>query len=431
MRLKFQPEDVTSPAITAEQRLMRAATPRHFPVVAVVAAGVAALALAYGLWLLLTIGRVASFGMVATGAEVFHAPVLSVVEEVRVEPGDRVEADQVIYVLTSDTARAELDGVSESLAQERRVLEVALAQRETLFEDPVQELRDVTTARARLDELGLLVERARAEADDATARRTEQLARAERRVELARMLADDRARRAAVAAKLASQEAALPDEVRRADEAAQRARIELADAEGERDRLAAEVPRGARVDAAELAARDGARDLAEATLAQLEASYTEVKGLREMEKERGIENIRSRITALEARSLHLRKLAGPTEIRALADGVVTEVLVSAGSTVPRDGVVMSVSGTGKVWINAFIPPERARDVKLGDEVAVYPTTGGPMLTGKVTAGGGIQYRIPAALSDRISSPSAVYVRVDLDETRPELIPGNVVKLVIR
>ncbi|HYE05573.1 MAG TPA: HlyD family efflux transporter periplasmic adaptor subunit [Planctomycetota bacterium] len=431
MRLRFQPEDVTSPAVTAEQRQMRAATPRYFPVAGVFAALVAAMALAFGLWALLTAGRVASFGMVATGAEVFHAPVLSVVEEVRVEPGDRVEADQVLYVLTSDSARSELDGVTESLAQERRVLEVALAQRETLFEDPVQELRDVTAARARLDELGLSVERARAAAEDAAARRAEELARAERHVELARVMASDRERRAAAAVKLAAQGAALADEVQRADEAAQRARLELADAIGERDRLAAEVPRGARVDAAEVAARDEARDLAERTLDQLEASYVEVKRLREMEKERGIENIRSRVAALETRGTHLRKLAGPTEIRALADGVVTEVLVSAGSTVPRDGVVMSVSGTGKVWINAFIPPERARDVKIGDEVAVYPTTGVAELTGKVTAGGGIQYRIPTALSDRISSPSAVYVRVDLDATQPDLIPGNVVKLVIR
>ena len=148
-------------------------------------------------------------------------------------------------------------------------------------------------------------------------------------------------------------------------------------------------------------------------------------------RSRGIENIHSRIAGLEARVGNLRKLAGPTEIRALADGVVTEVFVTDGSNVPKDAELMSVSGTGKLWINAFVPPQRAQDLHIGAAVIVYPTTSVPGIPGKVTAGGGIQYKVHPSLVDRINEHSAIYVRIDLDQPKPDLIPGNVVKVVIR
>ena len=43
----------------------------------------------------------------------------------------------------------------------------------------------------------------------------------------------------------------------------------------------------------------------------------------------------------------------------------------------------------------------------------------------------MQYRVQAALGDKLPAASAVYARVDLDDARPDLIPGNVVRLVIR
>ena len=104
--------------------------------------------------------------------------------------------------------------------------------------------------------------------------------------------------------------------------------------------------------------------------------------------------------------------------------------MSEGSNVPKDGMIMSVAGTGKVWINAFVPPERAKEVKIGDLVKIYPTTGSGVVSGKVTAGGGIQYKVHAALQGRLSDASAVYVRIDLDTPVADLIPGNVARVVI-
>ena len=171
---------------------------------------------------------------------------------------------------------------------------------------------------------------------------------------------------------------------------------------------------------------DAGRDVA-----ALEQAYVVARGLRNHEKERGIANIRSRVAALEARTAHLRTLAGPTEVRSLADGVITEVVVTEGSKVPADGMIMSMAGTGKAWVTAFVPPNRAKDVAIGGEVTIYPTTDDKPIIGKVTAGGGIQHKVPPALRDRITDASAVYVRIDLDPNAVGLIPGNVVRVVVR
>jgi hypothetical protein len=99
--------------------------------------------------------------------------------------------------------------------------------------------------------------------------------------------------------------------------------------------------------------------------------------------------------------------------------------------VPKDGMIMSVAGTGKLWINAYVPAAQAKQIELGHEATVYPTTGGNGLIGKVTAGGGLEYKVHPSLRDHFKDFSAVYVRIDLDGSKPDLIPGNVVQAVIR
>ena len=430
MKLSFDRRAGIQEAISPHQIELRRAPVKRQPVGGILLGILVIAALIGGLLWWWRASSVHTYGVIATGIEVFHAPVRSKMLSVQAEPGDRVKADQVLFLLTSEDAAAEMKGAQESLLQEQRVLEVALSQEHSLFEDPIQELRDLTTARTRLDALEAEQPTVALKQQAAAATRAADLARAKRTAVHLEAVAAARAQHLQRVQDLQRAQAASADELRAAEESARSTSFESAAAQDEVARITAGIRLAETQATADIAHGTAAIALARGYLDQLEATYRQAKDLRQKERTRGIENIRSRLSSLEARIAHLRTLAGPTEVRALADGVVTEVLVSEGSNVPKDGMIMSVAGTGKVWINAFVPPERAKEVKIGDLVKIYPTTGSGVVTGKVTAGGGIQYKVHAALQGRLSDASAVYVRIDLDAPVADLIPGNVAQVVI-
>jgi len=431
MKMSFSPPGRQQEAVSPEQVEVRLAVPPRNPAVRITVVVLVVLTLLIAVvWWWRSL-RVYTYGVITTGMEAFHAPVRSRILSVYVEPGDRIKADQALYLLVSEDAAAEMKESQELLAQESRKLEVALAQEQSLFEDPIQELRDLDAANLRIKFLEAdaarqaLRRQSEAIQLEAEASAAENLAQhlqgvaAQRRSQLERIM------------RLAEADAATPDQVRLAEEAANEVTYQAEAAQDTVNRLQAAAKRAAVLSEAEEASLENDRSLAQGYLAELQLTYADARGLRVKERTRGIENIRSRITSLESRTAHLRTLAGPTEIRSLADGVVTEVLASEGSNIPKDGMILTVAGTGKVWINAFVAPERATEVVVGDDVMVYPTTGSKPLRGKVTASGGIQYKVHASLSTRITDISAVYVRIDLDEVDPELIPGNVASVVIK
>jgi len=431
MKMSFAPKQRMQPAVSEQQETMRAAVPQRLPVGRIIVGILVVLMFAtLGLWIYLRTG-IYSYGVVATGVEVFHAPVRSRVVSVHAEPGDRVVADTMLCVLVSDDAQTELKEAQETLGQQKGILETMLEQKTAAFDDPAVEIRDLQNAQARLHDLERqadAVAQARAARE---AHQRQEIARLTRQVAFREELSAERERRLTEIQALRKEGAALPAEEAEVEQAAHLASYELDDAkaqlEAANDSQTVELARQAEEDAASKASADQAK----AYVSTLTALYGKAREELERIRSRGIENIHSRISSLEARVANLRKLAGPTEIRALADGVVTEVFVTDGSNVPKDAELMSVSGTGKLWINAFVPPQRAGDLHIGASVVVYPTTGVAGIPGKVTAGGGIQYKVHPSLVDRINERSAIYVRIDLDQPKPDLIPGNVVKVVIR
>ena len=117
-------------------------------------------------------------------------------------------------------------------------------------------------------------------------------------------------------------QAASADELRAAEESARKASFESDAAKEEAARISAGIRLAETQAAADIVHGTAAVALARGYLDQLEATYRQAKELRQKERTRGIENIRSRLTSLEARIAHLRTLAGPTEVRALAESLV-------------------------------------------------------------------------------------------------------------
>ncbi len=431
MKFSFSPADRIQAPVAPAQIEVRDARPRNYPIGRwLVGIGLATLA-GLSAWWWLASTRIYSYGVVETGFEVFHAPVRSRVSSVLVGPGDRVKADQVLYVLVSDDGQAQLTVTEEELSQQRRILEGALAERDVLFDDPAQELRDLGEARLRLTAL----ERELAGRKSASAMADDGL-QAEAETASRRTAFFDESRAVALAAvsrlrELHDLDAASVSEIHAAEEALRQADHAADDARADAQRLAARAAAASLAASQDVTSYETAVGDAQRTTAAMEKAYEVARDLRNHEKERGIANIRSRVAALEARTAHLRTLAGPTEVRALANGVIAEVVVTEGSKIPADGMIMSMTGTGKAWVTAFVPPNQAHNIVLGGEVTIYPTTDTHAIVGKITAGGGIQHKVPPALRDFISDASAVYVRIDLDPTATVLIPGNVVRVVIR
>lgn len=431
MKLHFTSSTRTQAPVHPTQIVNREAKPDRSPIGRIVLiGGVIVLALVLAIWAWRST-RVYTYGVVATGLEAFHAPVRSRILSVYVEPGDRVKADQALFLLVSEDAAAEMKENQELLAQQQRVLEVGEAAGRSLFDDPIQELRDLQAAQVRVQALVAELPRLELEHRTASSQHEADVATAQHRVEHLVAVATTRANHHQRVVHLHSLDAASLDQLRDAEERWTEAQFAADAAKRDLEQRQTAARLGALLAEGTMSAHTRAVQQAQTYLTEMETTYHTATELRQREKERGIENIRSRITSLEARIAHLRTLAGPTEVRSLADGVVTEVLASEGSNVPKDGMILTVAGTGKVWINAFIPPERVQDVEVGNLVHIYPTTGAKRLTGKVTASGGIQYKVHPSLHGHISELSAVYVRIDLEEGSPELIPGNVAKVVIK
>ncbi len=401
MKMSFAPSGHTRPIVAPEQIAMRAARPRRLPVLRILIIAVVVALIGMGCYLLLGRSRISSYGVVASGVEMFHAPVRSRVVSVHVEPGDRVAADTVLCVLVSDDSQAELKEAQEALTQQRGILDTVVAQQKASFEDPAEELRDLEGARAKFQESSRHLEQVLAAIHDDDVRLRQDEERLTRELRFDERALADATRHLQQVRDLRLVEAALPSEEEAAARVEREAAFARAGARQQLDTLAANREILAKRHQGDEAAARDALALESAYVDKLTLLYRHTHEEMENARVQGIKNIGSRILGLEARVANLKKLAGPTEVRSLADGVVTEVLVTDGSNVAKDAELMSVSGTAKLWINAFVPPDRARDVHLNALATVYPSTGVPALAGKVTAGGGIQYKVHPSLRDRI------------------------------
>lgn len=372
--------------------------------------------------------RVHTYGVVATGMELFHAPVRSHLRAIHVEPGDRVEADQLLFVLSSEESEAKLDQVRSELDRQRMRLE-SLQSRQGQNPDP-QRQRDVTRAREHCDLLRRNVAALEADEQRAVLMHAAELQRLDEQMGHLQTQVDRFKQQLSSAKRLLKHGAATRAEVTRLEGNVGTASFEQSVLSARKasliDLRAAEQKRYRRNhQEAQRALR-----VAEAHCARLEQDYAEVATRRQQDHQQAIADVKSHIAGLQGHIEHLRQLAGPTEVRALADGVVMEIAVSVGSTVAKDGIIMSVAGTGKSWISAFVDAEDADEIAIGRSARIYPTAGGGPLAGRVTAGGGLEYKVHPSLRNRINSFSAVYTRIDLDNGGHGLIPGNVVEIVL-
>ncbi len=140
--------------------------------------------------------------------------------------------------------------------------------------------------------------------------------------------------------------------------------------------------------------------------------------------------VRSRIAELDTRIASLAVLAGPTEIHAESDGVIQAITAGPGSTLPKDEAVMSVIDRGELWIDAYVPPGKARQLARATIAQVYPA-GGESRAGEFSLGGWHEVRTPEGLRETMPrNATAIRLRIDVDDPTG-LTPGSIARVVLR
>ncbi|GMW03956.1 MAG: hypothetical protein AMXMBFR84_50900 [Candidatus Hydrogenedentota bacterium] len=125
------------------------------------------------------------------------------------------------------------------------------------------------------------------------------------------------------------------------------------------------------------------------------------------------------------------KLREPIEFHAPFDGMVLEVHTTDGALVTDGKPLISLTATSGVWIDAYVPVDKAIEVATGRPVHVYvPGSDDPIL-GQITVSPGAAVRVPEILRDSMPRlQTAVLTRVNLDSSH-NLFPGTIVRLVLR
>jgi multidrug resistance efflux pump len=397
---------------------------RPLRMLGIFAAAIAALAL----WLVVSGGPVRTYGVVSSATELLYAPIRSRVVSLHVEPGDRIAPDALLYVLVSDDAQAELVEASERRSRAQRDLDAAMAAITSV--DDQHGLIDLRLADDRRDSAERRRTEVRAECCIAGWRRRQALTAAVLQRERRCIALTKHVQALSEIRRLGDLGAATRAEIAATEDALAEARIDAGAS-------TAGIHRACAADCRETAIAAAAIASVEAQLAQAGAFHDDLVRMQAAERDRRraaatmhAENLRSELAASDARVAYLRTLAGPTEVRALNDGVVMDVAATVGSTVPKDGMILSIAGGGRSWVAAYVSSTEATRVALGRRAWIERPDGGGRVAGRVTAGGGLEYKVHPALRDRIADFSAVYVRVDLECPHAGLIPGNVVRVVI-
>ncbi len=142
------------------------------------------------------------------------------------------------------------------------------------------------------------------------------------------------------------------------------------------------------------------------------------------------EALKSAVTAAEARLDRTRREAGPTEYRALFDGIVQELNLSKGATVESGILLVAIASKERITIDAYVPASRAAGVKAGSPARIYPPGRATPVYGRVMSSASAESTVPKALQAYMpDTPTAAIIRIEPAEVAG-FTPGGVVRVRI-
>jgi multidrug resistance efflux pump len=141
------------------------------------------------------------------------------------------------------------------------------------------------------------------------------------------------------------------------------------------------------------------------------------------------------VTKLEQTRLKLsmaQNNQAPVSVRALFDGIVTDVGAVKNSLVEEGRFIVTVAETEQFWIDAYITPLDARDVEQGGEARIYLPGSREPIIGTIEHEARAASNIPRTLRSRLPEMEiGIYLRISLSGDIQDIImPGTPVRIVI-
>lgn len=432
MKVSFRRPDQRQESLHPQQDQMREISIEKIAVGRYVLLAIAAVFLIYVLISIWRSTRIYGKGIVASHIESYTAPARSKLSGIYVQPGDTVNANEILFILISEDAQHQAEQVREQIRQEELAL-VELRQRlDRLQAVPaLQTVRDLRQTKGRIVDL---------ETNLATRKRNHESARfaLQRQIRSLRSnlaLRQDETRsrneQAEQARLLQRLDAATSADVKRIESSARQAQVQteeqraaLAQAEADLAKLVADFE----ADHQHLASQLNASQRYQETIS------SNTRESREQSKQEiltAIEQSKSRIKALQAEFERWGNIAGPTEFRAQEEGVVLEIPISDGAIVTANAPILSIANTGEIWVDAYLPTEQLDRLDEDAEAVIYASHTETRLKGRLTPGR-LEVQVPSLLRLLDNNfKRATHVRIDLLNHQGELHPGNVVDVVIR
>jgi Cu(I)/Ag(I) efflux system membrane fusion protein len=113
---------------------------------------------------------------------------------------------------------------------------------------------------------------------------------------------------------------------------------------------------------------------------------------------------------------------GGIAITAPITGIVSEILVREGQSVPAGSLLLRLNGTRSIWVEAALPAALAADIAVGQTVEVTTNDdGGTAMTGTI-----------AALLPQVDATTRTQrARIELDNAEGRLSPGQYVQVAVQ
>ncbi|NRA39743.1 MAG: efflux RND transporter periplasmic adaptor subunit [Planctomycetes bacterium] len=427
MKFSFTRPDKRQQSVHQAQENFKNARPEKLPIARflMIGAGVILLlALIYTWW---ASNHIYATGVVSSQTDTYNSPTLSRIGDVLVQPGDVVSEGQDLYELISDEAKIQYEQVEELIHQQKNMLKGVDPKHPilSLLYDQ-SHIQSLHAAQLNIDAISNHIEKSeRKKSLNIEDRKTlRDISVLQKQVIHYKQITDEKKKNLDDLEYLFKLDAATARDVQNARRDSGSAAIDFDSAQTSLKQLEEGMLNNRQDRILDLT-------LLHKQQANADAHYQTLKSRFDVLAQQECDRITSEIKRLTIRSEKFQEEAGPKMYYARNAGVVGEIPSSTGSVVQDGSLIMNIATTGTIWIDAYIPTDRAQLLDESESVSIISRTHNKRFKGK-HSGGGLEVNVPKIIYNIDKSMiRAIHVRVSIRGSRGKLKPGNIVDVIFR
>lgn len=427
MKISFSRPDKRQHSVQQAQENLKNARPDKLPIARflMIGAGVTVFfALIYSWW---ASQHIYATGIVSSQTDPYTAPALSRIGDVLVQPGDVVTEGQDLYELISDEAQIQHQQLNELIKQQQGLLKGIDLEHPilSLLYDQGQ-MQSLHAAQLNIDVVNAHIQKSERNKSLSTEDRKtlRDIGVLQKQVLFYQQTMNEKNKNLTDLEYLFKLDAATALDVQNARQDAGSASIDYDSAQTALKQLEEGMLNNRQDRIVDLS-------LLHKQQAHANAHYQALKKRFNILAQQECERIQSEIQRLSIRLEKLKDEAGPKMYYARNAGVVGEIPSSTGSVVQDGSLIMNIATTGTIWIDSYVPTDRAQLLDNSESVTIISQTHNTRFSGK-HSGGGLEVNVPQIIYNIDKSIiRAIHVRVSILGSRGKLKPGNIVDVIFK